>query len=190
MQLEKLITNSGIFFSDVKIIIPQIFEDNRGYFYESWNRESFNSMVKTTVFCQENHSYSKKNTLRGLHFQIEPYSQAKFVECISGEIYDVVVDIRKDSPTFLQWGGVKLSEGNHKQLFIPEGYAHGFYTLSDNAHLIYKVNNHWHQEAERTIIWNDPNLSINWLQLSTTPLLSDKDASGKRIDELLSEEFF
>ena len=86
-------------------------------------------------------------------------------------------------------GGVKLSELNHKQLFIPEGYAHGFYTLSDNAHLIYKVNNHWHQEAERTIIWNDPNLSINWLQLSTTPLLSDKDASGKRIDELLSEEF-
>lgn len=190
MKLEKLLSNKGTFFSDVKLIKPNIFEDHRGYFYESWNRESFNSSVKKIIFCQENHSYSIKNTLRGIHYQLEPYAQAKFIECIAGEIYDVVVDIRKESPTFLNWGGIKLSENNHKQIFIPEGYAHGFYTLSDHAHLIYKVNNHWNKKAERTIIWDDPNLSINWMDLSGTPLLSAKDALGKKIDELLLEELF
>lgn len=190
MKLEKLLTNRGTFFSDVKLIKPKIFEDDRGYFYESWNKKSFNSSVKKTEFCQENHSYSIKNTLRGLHYQIKPYAQAKFIECISGKIYDVVVDIRKNSPTFLNWAGVELSESNHKQLFLPEGYAHGFYTLSDYAHLIYKVNNHWHKKSERTIIWNDSYLSINWKNLNEIPLLSKKDALGKKINELSSEDLF
>ncbi len=189
MESKKLKTNKNKFFDDIKIIYPQIFSDNRGYFYESWNKKQFNSEFPNFNLCQENHSFSKKNVLRGLHFQISPHAQAKFVECISGKIIDVVVDLRKESPTFLQWGAVELSDQNHIQILIPEGFAHGFYTLSDSAHLIYKVNNYWHKKSERTIIWNDAYLSIDW-KLENKPILSEKDSQGQIIDEVISEDLF
>ena len=190
MKSEKLLTNKSLYFDDVKILKPNIFEDKRGYFYESYNKFKFDSEVKDTTFCQENHSFSKKNVLRGLHYQLEPYSQAKFVECLVGKVYDVIVDLRKNSTTFLNWGGVELSEENHKQIWIPEGFAHGFYTLTDKAHLIYKVNNFWNKDSERTIIWDDPSLSINWVELEYKPILSDKDLQGKKIKDLSAKDFF
>jgi dTDP-4-dehydrorhamnose 3,5-epimerase len=190
MKLEKLITNKGLYFDDVRILIPKIFNDNRGYFYESYNKSKFDLEVKEAIFCQENHSFSKNNVLRGLHYQSEPYAQAKFVECLVGKVYDVVVDLRKNSATFLNWGGIELSEENHKQIWIPEGFAHGFYTLTDKAHLIYKVNNFWNKDSERTIIWNDSCLEINWPQLKSEPILSDKDLAGKNINDLSTDEFF
>ena len=190
MKFEKLLSNNGLFFEDIKIITPNIFNDNRGYFYESWNKKLFNLNIQYSNFCQENHSYSTKNVLRGLHYQKSPHSQSKLVECLVGKVYDVVVDLRKKSPTFLSWGGIELSERNHKQIFIPEGFAHGFYTLSNNAHLIYKVNNYWHPDSEKTIIWNDPKISINWMELAGEPIISEKDASGKNIDKLFPEDFY
>ena len=189
MKLDKLKTNKGKFFDDVLIIKPDIFKDNRGFFCESWNKNIFNSKIRKIDFCQENHSFSKKNVLRGLHFQTKPNAQLKFVRCISGTIFDVVVDLRKKSSTFLHWGGIKLSDENNTQILIPEGYAHGFYTLSDEAHLIYKVNNYWNKESERTIIWNDISLSINW-KINNKPLLSKKDAIGKTIKNLPQSDFF
>ena len=117
MKLSNLKTNKGLFFKNIKVIEPKIYNDDRGFFYESWNKENFNKNVSEIEFLQENHSFSLKNVLRGLHFQNKPYSQGKLVKCITGEIYDVVVDIRKESETFLQWGFVKLSERNNKQIF-------------------------------------------------------------------------
>ena len=190
MKVEKLITNNGLYFDDIRVISPNVFEDKRGYFYESYNKSRFDSKIKDTIFCQENHSFSKKNVLRGLHYQAEPHAQAKFVECLVGKVYDVIVDLRKDSSTFLNWGGVELSEKNHKQIWIPEGFAHGFYTLTNEAHLIYKVNNFWNKDSERTIIWDDPFLTINWLQLENEPILSDKDLKGRKIKDLSQDDFF
>tara|TARA_A100001035_G_C27651869_1_gene439620 strand:- start:241 stop:810 length:570 start_codon:yes stop_codon:yes gene_type:complete len=189
MKLKNLKTNKNNYFKDIKVVYPEIYSDNRGYFYESWNKRDFNIEIPNFNLCQENHSYSKRNVLRGLHFQIRPHAQAKFVECISGRIIDVVVDIRKDSPTFMQWGKVELSDINHIQILIPEGFAHGFYTLSESAHLIYKVNNYWHKASERTIIWDDPFLSIDW-NLKNKPILSEKDSLGKPIDEFVFEDLF
>lgn len=190
MQISNLISNKGIFFNGIKIISPRIFEDNRGYFYESWNKSALDENVSKINFCQENHSFSKKNVLRGLHFQVNPYAQGKLVECLAGEIFDVIVDLRIKSPSFLQWGGVKLSENNHKQIWIEKGFAHGFYTLSKEAHVIYKVDNYWEKEYERTIIWNDSSLSINWPLEYENPEISDKDSIGKKVSELSKEDLF
>tara|TARA_Y100000589_G_C27110353_1_gene611938 strand:- start:686 stop:1255 length:570 start_codon:yes stop_codon:yes gene_type:complete len=189
MKTTKLKTNKLNYFDTLKVIHHEIFSDNRGYLYESWNRRKFNDELHDCDFCQENHSFSKKNVLRGLHFQIKPYAQAKLVECIFGKVIDIVVDLRKESPTFLEWGAIELSDQNHIQILIPEGFAHGFYTLSETAHLIYKVNNYWHKKSERTIIWNDFNLSIDW-KLENEPILSEKDSLGKSINEILVEDLF
>lgn len=190
MQISNLTSNKGIFFKGIKILCPRIFEDNRGYFYESWNKSVLEDNIHKIDFCQENHSYSKENVLRGLHFQLNPHSQGKLVECLSGVIFDVIVDLRIKSPTFLQWGGVQLSEKNHKQIWIAKGFAHGFYTLSKEAHVIYKVDNYWKKEYERTIIWNDSNLSINWPLIHEIPEISDKDSYGKKISEISKEDLF
>ncbi len=190
MQISNLISNKGVFFEGINILSPRVFEDNRGYFYESWNKSVLNENIYKIDFCQENHSYSKNNVLRGLHFQLNPYAQGKLVECLSGEIFDVIVDLRIKSPTFLQWGGVNLSENNHKQIWIEQGFAHGFYTLSKDAHVIYKVDNYWEKEYERTIIWNDPNLSINWPLIHENPEISDKDSIGHKVSEISKEEFY
>ena len=184
MKITNLKTNKNLFFKNIKIIEPKIYKDKRGYFYESWNKKNFNNNILKIEFLQENHSFSIKNVLRGLHFQAEPYSQGKLVECITGEIYDVVVDITRNSETYLQWGFVKLSEKNNKQIWINSGFAHGFYTLSDTAHVIYKVDNHYNKDSEKTIIWDDPQLSIKWPEILKNPIISEKDLKGNSIKEL------
>jgi dTDP-4-dehydrorhamnose 3,5-epimerase len=147
---------------EVLILEPNVFNDERGYFFESFNQKKFEDAIGYKInFVQDNQSKSSKGVLRGLHYQIAPFAQAKLVRCVEGEIFDVAVDIRKDSPTFKQWVGVKLTAENKKQLWIPSGFAHGFIALTD-AQVFYKTDNYYHKESERSIIWNDSSLSINW----------------------------
>ena len=165
---------------DVKIIEPTVFGDERGFFMESWQQKKFEELVtgKPTHFVQDNHSKSKKGILRGLHFQTEN-TQGKLVRVVSGEVFDVAVDIRKDSPTFGQWVGVYLSDQNKLQLWVPEGFAHGFYVTSDEAEFVYKCTNYYDPKSEVSIKWDDSSLSIKW-PLSILPILSEKDLNGKK----------
>lgn len=161
---------------EVKIIEPKVFGDERGFFMESWNANDFETQVQAGVkFVQDNHSRSKKGVVRGLHFQLAPHAQAKLVRCVSGAIFDVAVDIRKSSPTFGQWVGVELSAGNKKQLWIPEGFAHGFVAISDFAEVFYKTNDFWAKDCEGSVRWDDPAIGIEW-PLDEAPCLSEKDA--------------
>ena len=153
---------SSLEIPDVKLVIPKNYPDERGYFLESYKESEFSANEINAKFVQDNVSFSTKGVLRGLHYQIKPKEQAKLVSVISGEIFDVAVDIRKDSTTYGKWVGQILSEKNHKMLYIPEGFAHGFCTLSDTANVLYKVTNEYSPENERGIIWNDPNVSISW----------------------------
>ncbi|MCG3760321.1 dTDP-4-dehydrorhamnose 3,5-epimerase [Vibrio cincinnatiensis] len=170
---------------DVKIIEPSVFGDERGFFMETWNQKQFEEQVtgKPTQFVQDNHSKSKKGILRGLHYQTEN-TQGKLVRVVSGEVFDVAVDIRKDSPTFGQWVGEYLSAENKRQLWVPEGFAHGFYVTSDEAEFVYKCTDYYNPSGEIIIVWNDPNIGINWNVSSTnTPLLSFKDKEGITLKE-------
>ncbi len=162
---------------DILIIEPKVFGDARGFFYESFNQKVWQEKtgLKTT-FVQDNHSRSEKNVLRGLHYQIQQ-PQGKLVRVVRGAVFDVAVDLRQSSPTFGRWVGVELSEDNHRQLWIPEGFAHGFLVLSDAAEFLYKTTDYWAPQYEITIIWNDPDLAIDW-PLQDTPTLSAKDAKG------------
>ncbi|ERH62565.1 dTDP-4-dehydrorhamnose 3,5-epimerase [Pantoea dispersa EGD-AAK13] len=163
---------------DVKIIEPKVFGDERGYFYESFNQDIFNKSVGRKIeFVQDNHSMSKKGVLRGLHYQLDPHAQGKLVRCVEGEVFDVAVDIRKSSVTFGQWVGVHLSAENHLQLWIPEGFAHGFVTLSERVQFVYKTTNYYAPQSERSIIWNDPEIGIEWPKLDSYTL-SSKDEVG------------
>ncbi|MCD9544492.1 dTDP-4-dehydrorhamnose 3,5-epimerase [Photobacterium carnosum] len=163
---------------DVKIIEPTIFGDDRGFFMETWNQKKFEDLVtgNPTKFVQDNHSKSKKGILRGLHYQTEN-TQGKLVRVVSGEVFDVAVDIRKDSSTFGQWVGVYLSAENKRQLWIPEGFAHGFYVTSDEAEFVYKCTDYYNPAAEISIAWNDSNIKVDW-PLSNDPVLSEKDANA------------
>ena len=190
MKIKKLKNNNGGVFEGVFELRPQIFSDNRGYFYESFNKKNFTDIFGEIDFVQENHSFSSKNVIRGLHFQIEPNAQSKLVECLSGKIFDVVVDLRKKSPTFLNWGGIELSEKSHNQLWIEKGFAHGFYTLSDEAHVIYKVDYSWHPDSERSLIWNDPSIGIKWPDIKENIIISEKDLNGKSINQFDTMETF
>ncbi|HAV9315515.1 TPA: dTDP-4-dehydrorhamnose 3,5-epimerase [Escherichia coli] len=148
---------------DVLIFEPKVFGDERGFFFESFNQKVFEEAVGRKVeFVQDNHSKSSKGVLRGLHYQLEPYVQGKLVRCVVGEVFDVAVDIRKSSPTFGKWVGVNLSAENKRQLWIPEGFAHGFLVLSETAEFLYKTTNYYHPESDRGIIWDDPELNIDW----------------------------
>ncbi|HIF9100382.1 TPA: dTDP-4-dehydrorhamnose 3,5-epimerase [Photobacterium damselae] len=160
---------------DVKIIEPAVFGDERGFFMETWNQKKFEDLVtgKPTTFVQDNHSKSKKGILRGLHYQTEN-TQGKLVRVVSGEVFDVAVDIRKKSSTFGKWVGVYLSAENKRQLWVPEGFAHGFYVTSDEAEFVYKCTDYYNPNAEYSILWNDPELDIKW-PLFVSPCLSDKD---------------
>ena len=169
------IRNTEIF--EVKVIEPKLFEDERGFFFESYNARQFRELVTSTSFVQDNQSKSRKGVLRGLHFQLPPHAQGKLVRCLSGSIYDVAVDIRRSSPTFGKWVGIELSAENKKQLWIPEGFAHGFVVLSSSAEVLYKTNDYWHKECEGSIRWNDPVLNIKW-PLEESPCLSEKDANA------------
>ena len=159
---------------DVLIIEPKVFGDERGFFFESFNQSVFEEAVgRHVAFVQDNHSKSSKGVLRGLHYQLAPHAQGKLVRCVLGEVFDVAVDIRKSSPTFGQWVGVNLSAENKRQLWIPEGFAHGFLTLSDTAEFLYKATNFYHQASERSIRWDDKNIAIDWPTQDV--ILSSKD---------------
>ena len=163
---------------DVLLIEPRLFGDDRGFFYESFNQKAFDTATGLNLqFVQDNHSKSAKGVLRGLHYQLEQ-AQGKLVRVVAGEVFDVAVDIRPESPTFGQWVGEILSASNHRQLWVPPGLAHGFLVLSDSAEFLYKTTDYYAPAHERCIAWNDPTLAIDWPELSTPPALSAKDAAG------------
>ena len=162
---------------DVYLIQPRVFGDERGFFFESYNQQQFNAAINRSVaFVQANHSRSVRHVLRGLHYQIKQ-PQGKLVRVANGEVYDVAVDLRKGSATFGQWVGEVLSAENKKQLWIPEGFAHGFLVLSESADFLYQTTDYWAPEFERCILWNDPVLNIQW-PIKQSPVLSGKDAQG------------
>ena len=164
--------------SDLLIIEPKVFGDARGFFFESFNQKRFEQLTgRTDNFVQDNHSRSVKNVLRGLHYQIRQ-PQGKLVRVVTGEVFDIAVDIRKSSPTFGKWEGVMLSAENKRMLWIPEGFAHGFVVLSEYAEFLYKTTDYWAPEHERSILWNDPDLAIDWSLKGNTPILSKKDQEG------------
>jgi len=163
---------------DVLVIEPKVFGDARGFFFESFNQKTFDEAVGGHVeFVQDNHSRSAKGVLRGLHYQIQQ-PQGKLVRVVRGAVFDVAVDIRKSSPTFGQWVGIELSEDNHKQFWVPAGFAHAFLVLSDTADFLYKTTEFYAPEHERCIVWNDPALAIAWPDIGISPKLSVKDAEG------------
>lgn len=160
---------------DVMLFEPKVFGDDRGFFFESFNHAQFEEAIGRKVsFAQDNHSKSAKNVLRGLHYQIQQ-PQGKLVRVIAGEVFDVAVDIRKSSPTFGKWVGETLTAENKKQLWVPEGFAHGFVTLSENAEFLYKATNYYAPQFERSILWSDPTIGIQW-PLTSSPILSGKDS--------------
>ena len=171
---------------DVKIIEPTVFGDERGFFMETWQQKKFEELVtgKPTQFVQDNHSKSKKGILRGLHYQTEN-TQGKLVRVVSGEVFDVAVDIRKGSPTFGQWVGVYLSDENKRQLWIPEGFAHGFYVTSDEAEFVYKCTDYYNPSAEVTLSWDDELIGIRW-PIHGIPKLSEKDCKGLSVIQIKS----
>ncbi|WAH58511.1 dTDP-4-dehydrorhamnose 3,5-epimerase [Pseudomonas silvicola] len=167
---------------EVLIIEPKVFGDERGFFYESFNAKAFEQATGITdAFVQDNHSRSQKGVLRGLHYQIEN-AQGKLVRVTAGEVLDIAVDIRRSSPTFGKWVGVRLSAQNNRQLWVPKGFAHGFVVLSDYAEFLYKTTDYYTPSAERCIRWDDATLNINW-ELQDAPQLSAKDQQGKSLEE-------
>ncbi|RSM32606.1 dTDP-4-dehydrorhamnose 3,5-epimerase [Aeromonas salmonicida] len=170
---------------DVLIFEPKIFGDERGFFFESFNHKLFEEAVGYPVtFVQDNHSKSSKGVLRGLHYQLPPHAQGKLVRCVSGEVFDVAVDIRKTSPTFGQWVGVHLSGENKRQLWIPEGFAHGFVTLSETAEFLYKTTNYYAPQSEGSIRWDDPQVGIEW-PIEGEVSLSKKDQEAVKFSSAL-----
>lgn len=166
---------------DVKLLEPKVFGDERGFFMETFRDEWFRANVAERTFVQENHSKSARGVLRGLHYQTEN-TQGKLVRVVSGAVFDVAVDIRRDSPTFGQWVGEILSAENKRQLWVPEGFAHGFYVLSEEAEFVYKCTDYYNPTAEHSLLWNDASVGINW-PLAGEPSLSAKDAAGKALAE-------
>ena len=163
---------------DVVLIEPKVFQDERGFFLETFQVRKYTAAGITQPLVQDNHSGSRQGVLRGLHYQIRK-PQGKLVRVVAGEIFDVAVDLRRSSPTFGRWVGVTLSAANHRQIWIPAGFAHGFYTLSEWAEITYKVTDYYDPEGERTLIWSDPQIGITWpLIAGKPPLLSPKDAQG------------
>jgi dTDP-4-dehydrorhamnose 3,5-epimerase len=168
---------------DVLVLEPQVFTDSRGFFLESYNRRSFKQATGVDAqFVQDNQSFSVRHVLRGLHYQIRQ-PQGKLVRVVAGEVFDVAVDIRAGSPTFGKWTGVTLSAENKRQLWIPEGFAHGFVVTSDYAEFLYKTTDYWAPEHERGILWNDPAIGIEWPASVASPTLSEKDRNAKPLRE-------
>ena len=180
------------------LLTPRLFGDDRGFFFESWNQRSFAAALglpveQAPVFVQDNHSRSSRGVLRGLHYQLPPHPQGKLVRCIVGDIFDVAVDIRRGSPTFGQWVGAVLSAENQQQLWVPEGFAHGFLTLSEHAEVLYKTTDFWSKDCERAIRWDDPQLAITWpgAQLEgMAPLLAPKDAAAPWLADAQAADLF
>jgi dTDP-4-dehydrorhamnose 3,5-epimerase len=174
---------------DLLILEPKIFADNRGWFMESFNQRTFNSILTAhnqpvVNFVQDNHSISHRGVIRGLHYQLNPFAQGKLVRVVSGRVWDVAVDIRAASPTFGQWVGVELSEKNHRQFWIPAGFAHGFIALEDNTQFLYKTTNYYSKECERSLLWNDQDLLIDWpLDESIIVYQTEKDNQAPNFKE-------
>ena len=167
---------------DLYMIEPQVFGDNRGWFMESWSQKKMEEVGLFYNFVQDSHSFSeKKGTLRGLHFQKGSSSQAKLVRCVRGAVFDVAVDLRKNSKTYKKWVGCVLSEENKKQFLIPRGFAHGFLTLTDNVEFVYKADNYYDPQADRNIIWNDEEINVDWG--IENPILSEKDKKAPKLSE-------
>ncbi|MGO4277684.1 dTDP-4-dehydrorhamnose 3,5-epimerase [Cupriavidus sp. OV038] len=167
---------------EVLILEPRVFGDSRGFFFESFNQKAFEAATEYQgTFVQDNHSRSARNVLRGLHYQIQ-HAQGKLIRVVSGEVFDVAVDMRRSSPNFGKWVGVTLSAENKRQLWVPAGFAHGFVVTSDEAEFLYKVTDYWHPKYERSLIWNDPDVGIEW-PIEGNPILAAKDAEGKRLVE-------
>ena len=193
MKIQSLKNEQGVEFEGLLLITPDKYKDQRGFFYESWNKKIFDKQTNSkTNFVQDNHSSSSKGVLRGLHYQINPSPQGKLVRCVFGEIFDVAVDLRRKSKTFANWVGVNLSAENMQQFWIPEGFAHGFLTMSDNAEVLYKTTDFWEKDCEKSIKWDDETLSINWplekINLEF-PLLSKKDKESKTFQNSLKNFF-
>ena len=199
MPVELLLTADGHSVEGPLLITPQVFSDERGFFFESWNERGFRddlitagvpaAEVECLKFRQDNHSRSSRGVLRGLHFQLLPEPQGKLVRCSVGSIFDVAVDLRSGSPSYGQWVGATLSAENHQQLWVPVGFAHGFLTLSDVAEVQYKASSFWNSDCERSLRWDDASISIQWpLQQAgvTTPLLATKDAEAPDLLALVS----
>ena len=166
-------------------IVPKRHADTRGWFSETWNLERFEAAGIVADFCQDNHSLSKSaGTLRGLHFQTPPFAQAKLVRCLRGRVFDVAVDLRRESPTWKQWVGVELTAELGNQLFIPAGYGHGFLTLEPDSEIAYKVDSYYNPEADGGVIWNDSEIGIDWPLIGGDPLLSNKDAELASLTEV------
>ena len=189
MEYLKVNSNKGNLIKGPLIIKPKIFLDDRGYFFESWNHSEFNQITSRQVnFVQDNHSQSKFGVLRGLHYQLRPKAQAKLVRCTKGEIFDVLVDMRKDSETYSEWSSVVLNEENKLQFWIPEGFAHGFIALKDFSEVQYKTNEYWDKDYERSLSWKDQDLNINWPLASSDEkskiIINDKDTIAPNIKDL------
>ena len=168
---------------DVLIIEPKVFGDERGFFFESFNLKAFREATGLDVdFVQDNHSRSQRGVLRGLHYQLRQ-AQGKLVRVVSGRVFDVAVDLRRSSPTFGRWEGVELSEDNHRQVWVPAGFAHGFVVLSETADFLYKTTDYYAPEHERCLAWDDPSVGVDWPLEGIEPLLSAKDRQGKSLAE-------
>ena len=191
MEYETLRSNKGEIIEGILLIKPKIFKDERGLFLESWNLQKFNTILNKEInFVQDNHSQSIKGVLRGLHFQINPYGQGKLIRCVNGEIFDLAVDLRQSSKTFCQWVGVRLNAFEHNQLWIPNGFAHGFLTISDYADVAYKTDQYWMPKYELSLRWDDPKISINWPNLDLEPFLSKKDKNALFLDKIDKSKLF
>jgi dTDP-4-dehydrorhamnose 3,5-epimerase len=167
---------------DIKLLSPRVFGDERGYFLESWNRETLSSAGIDFSFVQDNHSRSKRNVMRGLHYQL-PGAQGKLVRVTNGAVFDVVVDLRRSSPDFGRWYGVELSAENKRMLWVPPGFAHGFLALADDTDFLYKCTAPYQPQSEHCLLWNDPAIGIKWPVASGAALLSSKDGQGKLLSE-------
>ena len=184
MNFSNLKTSGGKILEGPILITPQIYSDERGFFYESWNKKIFNEFVGREInFVQDNHSCSKKGVLRGLHYQKKPKAQGKLVRCISGSIFDVIVDLRVASKNYKEYVGIQLSSQTKQILWVPEGFGHGFLSLSQNVEVQYKVNEYWDKELERSIIWNDELINISWPLGNdiAKPILNKKDESAQTL---------
>ena len=193
MNHKSLISNKKQFFVGPLVISPSVHKDTRGYFFESWNKNTFNEVMgKNIDFVQDNLSKSSKGVIRGLHYQLPPMAQGKLIRVTKGLIYDVIVDLRKDSPTFSQWGGINLNEEANNQLWVPIGFAHGFLTLSNYAIVEYKVTNFWSSNEEKSLIWNDKDINIEWPKKNFNnqiPIISKKDKSALEFAQLNQADY-
>jgi len=191
MKIELLYSNKGNMLKGPLLLKPRIFHDQRGYFLESWNQNVFNKSIgEAVIFVQDNHSSSKKNVVRGMHFQIPPYQQSKLIRCLSGSIFDVIVDIRKTSKTFGEWYGIELKAVDHYQLWVPYGFAHGFLSLIEDSVVLYKVDQFRSQKHERILNWNDKLIGIKWPHSKQSYSLSSKDKNAPNLSEINQDDLF